>query len=236
MNDIVKVDDAEINKAAEKLNPRINELMKLAEMEVETDEDATLATDTIKRIKQLLGSLEDDRTSLTKPINSVLANINARYKGMKEPLEKIEKALRAKLQGHLEYKQALQREEDDKRRKEEAAREAALQAERASVYEEAKVPGFSQGGAVEIKPLLVGEGAQILPAIKPVAPPRARGETASAGLRTMMDWRLVDKAALFAKFPDLLVVDKKAVDAMIKSGIRTIEGIDIFETSTLAVR
>ncbi len=49
-------------------------------------------------------------------------------------------------------------------------------------------------------------------------------------------WRVKDEAKLRNAYPELFVLDEKAVNAMVKGGAREVEGIEIYQETVIALR
>lgn len=204
--ELVSLNQQAVESAANQLSTRNQTLLLASALEIKSDDDAEVATDLCKQINVAIKKVEEERKSLTKPINDAVSAINAKFKTLTDPLNKANLSLRGKLAEWLEYKNALAREE--RRKQEEAARLAA------------------QSAPQESAPVLV------MPPKKAVA----HGASASAGLRSVWDWELTDKLALMTQRPDLFIVNKPAIDALVSQGVRELPGVNIYERKNLVVR
>lgn len=76
----------------------IKALTKFAnDVEVKSSEDASDAGIKLYQISELKKTVEDQRTEITKPLNLSLRSINSFFKKFSEPLDTIDKQIRAKI-------------------------------------------------------------------------------------------------------------------------------------------
>jgi hypothetical protein len=156
-------------------------------------------------------------------------------KVFRDSLDEIEQKLKAGLQAHITKVQMEQRVSQELARIEAAkiqqqlnARAAALNAQR-----EAEARKAVQNGepAVPMEPEVT---APVV--VAPVVPVQKvfRSETGSSvHLRKDWVWDILDISLIPAKY---LVVDKVSVNQAVKSGIREIPGIRIYETESAIIK
>lgn len=76
-------------------------------LEVTTDEEATWAAEKLRELKGAAKKAEEDRTSISRPLNEALRALNALAKRVSEPLAKAEGIIKGKLSAY-----AAAREQD----------------------------------------------------------------------------------------------------------------------------
>lgn len=82
----------------EEVETGVKDLVAYAEtLDIQTVEDASDAGIKIFQISDLKQKIEDQRTEFTKPINLSLKSINAFFKRFSEPLDIVDKQIRAKV-------------------------------------------------------------------------------------------------------------------------------------------
>lgn len=225
MSNIVTINNDEITKAGERISGKYAEIITLASREVTSDAEAEAATDLAKRISQAIKQIEDERTSITRPINEGVKAVNAKFKIISEPLEKAGGIVREKLREYMQFKEALAREEAEEARKIAEAEKARQEAEEPNPFP-------------NIAPVAANAVAQVKAPV--------RGEAATSSLRKQVKWRISNHAELLANHPELFIVAEKVVNERVKAlyaeyGLdvpddRRIAGIELFEESTVCVR
>lgn len=189
------------------LSPRSAELCALAKMDVVTVEDAATATDAVKAIRGYLQKVEDERTSLVRPLNEHVKELNKRFSRLVEAPEEALKTLRAKL-GEFHQLQA------------------AIAAEKRAAEQKTERERLEAQASYEVAP----------PAPTIATPPAiVRSDSgSSSGLRKVKKWRIIDKAALFAANPDFLITNDRAIQEALKAG--DVPGVEQYEETIVAVR
>lgn len=234
---VLTINPDALGRAEEKINPRVTEVMKLAEMQVETQEEATQATDVIKRLRSLVKSIEEERQAITRPINEGVKTLNAKFKKLTEPLEAAERELRTRLQGFLEFQQAVQHEAEKKRIERERAEEERHAAELAAAR---ATEEYENGGAVAgtVQPHAPTEQAHDpLPAPAPTPSLKVRADSgALASMRQVWKYRVTDIAELAKAHPQAVQVNHLMVMDCIKTGVRVMPGLEIYQDQDLVVR
>lgn len=206
-------------------------------MEVRAPEDAANLNNLLGSVKRTLADIEYSRTNQVKPLNETVKQINDVWRRPKEILEEAEKAAKRKLVSFLQAerervaraeREAQETQAEIARRQAEALAKAetAKGQERAEALREADNAGTALAVAQAVAPAPAPRG------IKSDGGADGYGRVTSS-LREVWTFRLVDKMKVPHQF---LAVDEHAVRAAIASGIRGIEGLEIYAEETLATR
>ena len=210
-----------------KIFTNANELVEMAGRAAITNQaDNEKASDLVKFIKTCYKKAEDDRKTITDPLNGVIKNINARYKLITEPLEKAE----AKVKGlMLAYSQ-------EQRRIAMEAERIAREAEEKRLIEQAAL--LEQQNKIVESDMVMDKAAEVNAA--PIVAPQVqivRGDYGSASsIKKTWTFEVTDIKSLAAAYPELVTVNSVAVRELIRSGSRDIAGLKIFEQESIAVR
>lgn len=187
---------------------------------IESKEQSEKLTDYIAQIKKCAKAVEDERKRIKSPVTDLGRAIDARAKALQAPLDECDRLARKVLTSYLAEQDRIAQEEARAERERLAAEAARREAE-AKTDEDLSA-------AIEAE-----ERAQAVP-LEPAKPVSARGEMGThAGLRKSWDYSLVDLDQVPRQY---LTLDEKAVKAAIKDGVRTIPGLNIFETHNITVR
>lgn len=111
----------------------------------------------VERTRIALTELEIDRTTLTGPINVELAQINSRYRAIREPLEKVFAELRARLTRFAANEEAKRIAEANRLAAERA--EAERVAREAEAREQAAIANAAVGEVVDVGGFIVDADA-----------------------------------------------------------------------------
>ena len=208
-----------IEKHEPEVAGRAGELVQMAaRCIIQSDEDLGKASDLLKFIKTLFKKAEEERKSITDPINASVKILNAKFKTITDPLDKAEKDIKAKI---------LAFELDKRRKAEEAARLEALR-----IAEESALAALNatESTIFDDAPEVTTEA----PATTITAATPIRG---NYGSTTTLVKRWTFEVTDISKVPpEFLEVNLVAVREEIRKGIRTIEGIRIFETESVSSR
>lgn len=187
---------------------------------IDGPEAAEKGADLAKWFRVLYKKIDEERTTLVKPLNDHVKMINGRFKGVLDRLEKGQAIIDRKL---LDWKRA----EEEKARKE--AEEAKKRAEEEAL---ARAIELEQAGKLSDAEAVVKEAET---AVVPVAKVgTVRGNYGSAA-STRKIWKFVVED--LSKVPtEYLEVKSPAVNAAIRNGVRAIPGLRIFEEESLTVR
>ena len=184
-------------------------LQKYAESRViATAADLRPATDDLSIISRLKKSMEAKRKDYLAPFQEHIKEVNEAYKRLMEPIERADRITRSKIL-------AFQAEQDRIRREEEEINRKRLEAAQA----EMKLKGE------------LSESVNLVE-VSPEAPRRTTTDLGSVGQRMIRKYRVVDFAAL----PDQYKIENSALlNKVVKAGIPSIPGVDIYEEPILAV-
>lgn len=250
-------DLAPVRAALEPYLEQIDTMAAQAQAVAITDEDSqSRAVEMAGQVKRLGKAIEAARVQFVAAPNDYVKQVNGLGKGILAKLENIERGLKAKMN---EY---AFRVEQERRKAEAAARQAAIEAQRKideearlareaaekeaaearARAEEAAKAGDSDAArlaeiakAEEAKAQVVAE----MPVVQVEAPviPKASGPVrtaaGTASVRKRWEFGITDPTAIPREY---LVVDEKKLREAIKAGVRSIPGVNIFETSDIAIR
>ena len=176
------------------------------------------AADFLSKVKVRIKRLDAMKEDLTRPFADALKEARNKFKMMSEPYEQMEASLKSKMNAYIQLKEAQAQKE---------AYEAKLKADeennkRILEQKEAEAKGEP------VKEVEMVEAAQ-------VEAPKTQVRTESGMAYVQKRWkaRITDEKIVPREF---LGVDQVKVNDAIKSGVREIPGIEIFEESTVAVR
>lgn len=199
----------------------------------EVTDDATfeIGGDELKAIKAKAASLEEQRKSITKPMDDAKKAVMDLFRGPTELLAKAEGILKGKL---LAYQQEQQRKAAEAQR----AAEAAAEAERKRLADEAaKLEAEGRAGEATVQRAI----AEMVVA-QPVTTVAAAPKVAGLATRTTVEFEVVDKLALvqhIAQHPELIalvVEDSVKLRAYVRGlGLDCkLPGVRVFEKASLA--
>lgn len=146
---------------------------------IESNDDFSLAADELKTIKSKQKTLEDQRTSITGPLNAATKAVNDLFRGPAELLTRAEGALKAKM---LTWQRKVEAEAAEARR---VAEEAARAQREAAEAEARKLAEVAQAQAAEAAKAQEAGNAQAA-AIAEAAAQRARDEASAAASAAQM--------------------------------------------------
>jgi len=211
----------------QKLVSHANELISMADRcVIFTDQDNEKASDLVKFIKTAFKKSEDDRKSITDPLNAVIKNINARYKQFTDPLANAETKVKTLMLAYSQEKRRKQAEEERIAREQEQARLLALaEAEEAKGDVLAAETAIEQAVEVEQAPTQVQTPATV------------RGDFGStSSVKKTWTFEVTDIKALANANPALVIENSVAIREQIRQGVREIPGVKIYEKESIAVR
>jgi len=185
--------------------------------------------------KKLATAIEKKRKEVIDAPDKFVKTVNNFVKVFKDTLDDIDRRLKPGIQAHMSKVQMQQKEaqerariEAEKIQRELDARAAALNAQREAEARKAAKKG---------EPTTSMEPEVIAPVVvAPVVPVQKvfRSETGSSvHLRKDWVWDVLNISLIPGKY---LVVDKVSVNQAIKSGIREIPGIRIYETESAIIK
>ena len=215
----------EIKSIVETHKAEIAAIVGTAEkLTIRTPEQYQNAAELLQRIKGVVKRSEADRTAQVKPLNDQVALINAEFKPVKTAAENAERVIKAGIADYQKRAREAAEAEEALLRDLRAKEEAKLLAQ----AEKAQARG-NENRAAELQ-----DRAAMLPVaqVAPVAP-----KVDGLSTRKVWKWELVDMAQVK---PDYLIVDDKAVDALVKSaGARAagiVGGIRVWEEDVVVSR
>ncbi len=170
--------------------------------------------------------LEAQRVSLVKPLNDHVTFINGQFKDWMEPLKSANEIVREKVLAYTREQARIAAEaqavEDERIRTE----QARLAAEQARLEAEAEAANAPPPPPVAIVPPS--------PAPIPAAPEKTtRSVLATTTIKKVWQYEVTDPDAVPREY---LVIDEKKIGSVVRAGVRSIDGVRIFETEQLAVR
>jgi len=179
-------------------------------------------------------SVEEKRTFFTGPLRTHVKRIDTLFRAVLDPLEIAERELRAKIST---YRQA-EAEAEARRRRE--AEEAAAEAERAAEEKRRKAEqARSEKERVRLeKEAAVAEEsaeatAHAAAMLAPTAPPKTMvAGSGTVAARKVWTFEVRDAAQIPREY---LIVDERKLRAAVRSGLREIPGVRIYEDESLAV-
>lgn len=168
------------------------------------DDEYTSALDLLKHIKQMANELEDARTSITKPVNENLREINAQFTEPSSRLQLIERRLKTLTATYVNEKRAEQQR---------------MVAEAAAELARSQASGAGQS---------TPEAAEKYVATVQQAATSSAPAVAGVSFTEKWDWSVVDLSLVPREY---LCVDTTKVNAAVKGGARQIPGLNIFSTT-----
>jgi hypothetical protein len=246
-----------VRAALEPYLEQIDTMAEQAQAVAITDEASQAkAVEMAGQVKRLGKAIETARVQFVAAPNDYVKQVNGLGKGILAKLESIERGLKAKMS---EY---AFRVEQERLKTQAAARQAAIEAQR-KIDEEnrlareaaekeaaearARAEAAAKAGdedaarlaeiakAEEAKAQVVAE----MPVVQVEAPviPKASGpvRTAAGTASTKKVWKfeITDAQSVPREY---LAVDEKAIREAVKAGVRSIPGVNIFETNDIAIR
>ncbi len=188
--------------------------------------DVNLGAKLDKQIEQLRLSYKADITKYGK-------QIDAAFKPLSEPIAEARKVAAQKIKGFNDKKREEQRlidEENARIAREAAELQALIDEENAKLAAERTID--EETGEIQGETLIPDEPK---PAYIPDAPviEKATTDFGSANEKMVGKYKLVD----IKKVPaNLILLNEKAVNAMLKAGVREIEGLEIWEEPEVSFR
>lgn len=179
-----------------------------------TDEDDTAAKAFLVQVSTARKRWEELRHWFTDPLERQKKAIIARFKADAAPVEEAERIVRAKVAAYYREKQEAARREQER-----LARLAAKRQERQAAKAEAR-----------------GEEAPApsIPLPSVAAPAKTtRTAEGSVTMRSVWKFEVTDPEAVPREY---LIVNERAIGAVVKAGVRQIPGVRIFEVEEVAVR
>lgn len=244
---IAAPDAAALNTRAQSALAMVNSMV------IDSHETYELAADELKAIKSKAKTIEDQRTSITGPINKALKAVNDLFRGPSDYLAQAEKIIKTKMIGYTTEQERIAAEAQRKAEaeiraeqariaKEAADREAAAQAEAAKLVAEGnaeKAAEVQAEAAIEASSMVAIAHVMTAPVVE-----AAVTKVSGVSMRSTWKAECTDKAALVAfiatnpQFLNLLDVNASALNQMAKAMRETmnIDGVRVYEEKQLASR
>lgn len=187
------------------------------------------ATDVLARIQTFQREAESERVRLVRPLNDHVKVVNDAFKRVLAPVVEADRALRDKVLAYNREQQRLAAEkaaEAETLRLQSAAR--LKEAEKAEAKGETGVAEQLLTGAVASE-----QGAKAAQAEAVLPSRHVVTGAGSSTVRKEWTFRVVEPAQVPREY---LVLDERRVREAIRSGVRAIAGLEIFQEEKLAVR
>lgn len=250
-------DLAPVRAALEPYLEQIDAMAAQAQAVIITDEvSQTRAVEMAGQVKRLGKSIETARVNFVAAPNDYVKQVNGLGKGILAKLETIEKGLKRKMADYAQFV------EQERRKAEAAAQQAAIEAQRkideearlaqeaadkAAAEAKAKADEAAKAGAADaasLAEIAKAEEAKAqvvasMPTVQVEMPviPQASGPVrtaaGTASVRKRWEFGITDPTAIPREY---LMVDEKKIREAVKAGVRSIPGVNIFETSDIAIR
>lgn len=250
-------DLAPVRAALEPYLEQIDDMAAQAQAVNITDEASqTKAVEMAGQVKQLSKKIETARVNFVTPPNDYVKQVNGLGKGILAKLEAIEKGLKRKMADYAQFV------EQERRKAEVAAQQAAIEAQRkideenrlareaadkeaadakARADEAAKAGSADAASLAEIAKAEEAKAQAVasMPTVQVEMPiiPYSSGpvRTAAGTASTKQVWKF-DVADAQAVPREYLMVDEKKIREAVKAGVRSIPGVNVYETSEVAIR
>lgn len=218
--------DQEMIALRNEANAKLFEAEEVAK--IATPEDERRATEYLAEAKRFYKSAEAKRKSWVAPLKEVIDNINATFKAITDPLDKIEEIVK---KGMIAYRNSeeMKQKEAERLEAERAARIAVNNVKREGVNEETM-----QGYQVS---------QQNLQEASKDAPRTVKMQAGSASFRKETKFEIVDGSKLPARVNEAVLklafekgLYEQVIRGMIKVGHKEIEGVRIWEESVPVIR
>lgn len=223
-NEIEKVQ--ENTKEIEVFNTNLKE--KINNLEIKDNSTLIVATDLLKQIKSGIKKIKERELEYTKPLNDTIKKIREQYKPHKEYAENLKSILEQdKILPYQLEQERIAREKAEKERQIELAKARAeqerLEAEAAKNKSEETLQKAVEKEA-EIKQIEVEQ---------PKINVTVKSENSTTSIRKSWVWEIDDAVKVPIEFCE---PSKSKIDNAVKAGVRVIEGIKIYEKSTIVTR
>lgn len=207
-------------KEVQGLRSEASGLLEMAESLTVTAKTVGDASDILSWIATSKKKLEGQRVGLVKPLNDHVKFINNQFKDWMAPLNDADSAVRSKM---LTYQQEQNRIAAEAR----AVEEERIRAERA---EQERLTAEAEESGEPIQPIQPPMPAPDVPAM----PDRTtRSTLGTTTVRKIWTFEITNESAIPREY---LVADEKKIRAVVKAGIRNIDGVRVFEIDQLSVR
>lgn len=210
---------------------------------IHDDESAGKVGDFIKQIAAAIKNGEAARVKEKEPFLAGSRTVDGYFRAITDPLDRVKRAIESRLTTFLREKaererRARQKAEDDARKEADRLAEAARKAEEAAKTDKGLAKAIEADARAQTAVADLAQAEKRTDA-KPAELSRNRGDLGStASLRTFWDFKNLERASLdLEALRYHLPQDgiEKAVRSLIKSGVRELRGVEIFENTKAAV-
>jgi len=178
---------------------------------VDSDEEETMAIDSLADIKRFMKQIEDARKNQVDPFNKLVKRVNDIFRPIGDGLVKSESVIKDKVKQWRIKKEAIRQEEERKRQ---------IEYQKQIAEEQAKAKKEKRE-------------AEIVPPPPTIMQTNVRGTPSTASSRKVWKFEVLDETKIPREY---LVLDESKIKAMIKTGTREIAGIKIYEDFEISVR
>jgi hypothetical protein len=215
-NQIVKVGNQDID-LTEWNGKAIQAERTAAAIEITTDEEDSMAVDSLAEITRFKRGVESARKTEVEPFNLLVKKINDIFRPISESLDAAESVIKGKRKFYLQEKERVRQEEEGKRL---AEYQAKIEAEKKKAEAEHR----------EVK--IVTPPPVILPSA-----PTTRGESGTSTAKKFWNYEVTDIAALYKARPDLVKIEQKPREILAAVKVdQSIPGLRIFEDIQISSR
>lgn len=189
---------------------------------IQDEQSLSTAVDILSEIKERVKKIENERTTIVKPINDSVSHINSKFKTLTEPLKDAQVGLSNKVISFQREAEAKKRAEAEEARK---IREAELLAEAQQKQDLGNIEGAAKLLDIATK-------------IKPVVEEVGRGgfTGAKSVMQKVWTYEVENIGTLANEHPDLVQENSGAIRDKIRAGAREIPGLRIFQKETISIR
>jgi hypothetical protein len=180
-------------------------------IEVNNDTEEQMAIDSLSDIKRFQKQVEDARKSEVDPFNKLVKRINDIFRPIGDGLAKSEETIKGKIKAWRIAKEEIRRVEERKQMEEYQKKIAEEQAKAKKEKREAEI---------------------IVPP-PAIIPTQTIGTQGKAPTRKVWKFEVVDETKIPRQY---LVIDEVKIRAAIKSGLKEIDGLRIYEDIDISVR
>lgn len=204
-------------------------LNKMSTITLVNEADKDCACALLKEVTEYKKSIEAQRKELTAPLKSEVKDIEAKFKDPLNFLDEADKLLRAKINHYLNEQRARLEAEAlaQKQKQEEEALQQALELEKikkeAGDYDEVTRQALIQ--------FVDNKQDQIINDTAKQA--KINQSTSTSTVRQVWTFKLNDLSQVPVEY---LQLNESAVRQAIKNGVRNIAGLDIYQTSQIAIK
>jgi hypothetical protein len=178
-------------------------------VKIVTEDEAKKASTFLAGVKTRLNRIEEVRVFYTKPLVEQQRNLNALFKQQSDPLTAVFNLVNGAVKDYLREQERIARAQEEKLRIEQEKKNAKLEAK-------GKTPDFTPAPTVERAPTGFSSGM-------------------GGGVSAQKVWthKIIDEALVPRQY---LIVNEQAIKDAVKSGTRSIAGVDIYEDFKTQVR